>query len=790
MQSFFDPEYTVRKTVSSVMSILIVKGGFHIWPELLGFLTENLLNTDTSIVENSIQAISIIVEDCAQLFENEEYYQVILNMIPNIFRLLDLNQTENVKQHAINTVNILLMTQSPAVCNHLESYAKHLLTMQVDPSPQVRWRIIQGLNAVQELRVDIIMQIFDQVCDLMINALKENDQKIALAATEFWSGIVSQRCNTPQEEELKVQKIFHKLPILLAALFECCRFTEFDRMALMPSKDNDIEFEKKNQSQDNFAEGEEEDYEIGDDEYFTTLRKSSAFTIERYSKIYHDECFFMLLPHLETAMKSQNPDLIEPAILVLGAISDSDGAYGVIKIHLDNLVPYLLEALNSNNELVRSTTLWTLSKFTDWIAQSDRYMEIYINNLCQKMIDNDQNVQEAACAALAVITESAPDKLLPHIQKPLDAFKMVIDIYKGNALVLLLDAIGQMAQSLGENIRNESIISQLMPILNKKYMDIDDESKIIFPLFECFESVVSALGPLSEPFSKPIFERCVNIIQKFMNKVKEDPDSLFTESEYFVGSIDLISFLFSAIGSKAQQLVVQTNFLAMLYELLQLKNNLVKQYVFAMLGDSQKYLGELFKLCLPQFIQVAIDHLIFNDSPEYDKSFMTVCNNACWFLGQAIDSPNSELVRPYIPHIVQRIVSILSASKLNKSLAQNLSVTFGRTGLLESKETAVYLDRVLKQFCMSMKIIKTGAEKNSAFKGICQMIPHNPQAALNAFPYLCFSFVNYKDIPQDLFNIFQGILNSYKNSMESQWEEFMASLPQDLRQQLLTIYNV
>ena len=114
-------------------------------------------------------------------------------------------------------------------------------------------------------------------------------------------------------------------------------------------------------------------------------------------------------------MKSQNPELIEPAILVLGAISDSDGAYGVIKIHLDNLVPYLLEALNSNNELVRSTTLWTLSKFTDWIAQSDRYMEIYINNLCQKMIDNDQNVQEAACAALAVITESAPDKLLPHI---------------------------------------------------------------------------------------------------------------------------------------------------------------------------------------------------------------------------------------------------------------------------------------------------------------------------------------------------------------------------------------
>jgi len=31
----------------------------------------------------------------------------------------------------------------------------------------------------------------------MIAALQEKDQKIALAATEFWSGIALERCNTP-----------------------------------------------------------------------------------------------------------------------------------------------------------------------------------------------------------------------------------------------------------------------------------------------------------------------------------------------------------------------------------------------------------------------------------------------------------------------------------------------------------------------------------------------------------------------------------------------------------------
>ncbi len=80
-------------------------------------------------------------------------------MIPNIFRLLDATQTEGIKQNAINTVNILLLTQSPAIVEHMDSYAKHLLTMQYDQSAQVRWRIIQGINAVMELRVDIILVI-------------------------------------------------------------------------------------------------------------------------------------------------------------------------------------------------------------------------------------------------------------------------------------------------------------------------------------------------------------------------------------------------------------------------------------------------------------------------------------------------------------------------------------------------------------------------------------------------------------------------------------------------------
>lgn len=49
----------------------------------------------------------------------------------------------------------------------------------------------------------------------------------------------------------------------------------------MPSKESDINIEKSTPQED--LEEEEEDFEIGENENFTTLRKSSAFTLERFS---------------------------------------------------------------------------------------------------------------------------------------------------------------------------------------------------------------------------------------------------------------------------------------------------------------------------------------------------------------------------------------------------------------------------------------------------------------------------------------------------------------------------
>jgi len=153
---------------------------------------------------------------------------------------------------------------------------------------------------------------------------------------------------------------------------------------MIPGKETDIK-PSHGTSEEEEEEGGEEDPES-----FTTLRKSSAFTLERISKIIHDDVFFILQPFMENLLLSPEWELQEMAILALGAISDPDGAINGIKPHLQNLVPFLIQMFKNNNEVVRATSLWTLSKFADWFnSDGAPFFQNYVTEIIGRIKDCD-----------------------------------------------------------------------------------------------------------------------------------------------------------------------------------------------------------------------------------------------------------------------------------------------------------------------------------------------------------------------------------------------------------------
>ena len=96
---------------------------------------------------------------------------------------------------------------------------------------------------------------------------------------------------------------------------------------------------------------------------------------------------------------------------------------------------------------------------------------------------------------------------------------------------------------------------------------------------------------------------------------------------------------------------------------------------------------------------------------------MTVCNNACWCLGEiAVSDVNKEIIKPFTEEIVIKLSNIYASKKINKSLAQNIAKTLGRLGLINPEAVAIHLEKIAKQWCVSLRYLKSIAKEEFTFK--------------------------------------------------------------------------
>ena len=159
----------------------------------------------------------------------------------------------------------------------------------------------------------------------------------------------------------------------------------------------------------------------------------------------------------------------------------------------------------------------------------------------------------------------------------------------------MFDCVGSIAQAVGDGLKEPEIISTLLPLLNKKWEQFSDNDRSLLTLFECFESVVFAIKEGIENYAQNIFDRCIKILLYVLSNIQNTYDLIeFTETDFYIRSMDLISSILTALGPKAEAIVMNSNLIQILREFLNIRENCIKQYVFAMVGDLQKNLGACF----------------------------------------------------------------------------------------------------------------------------------------------------------------------------------------------------
>jgi len=785
IKTISDSSSLIRATGSIVITTIASRIGLTTWPELFPALHQMLSTGREDCVEGTFSTFVKLCEDCQDQLDSEEMEAVLNQLIQTFLRYCGYNNAR-IRANSVNCINQFIHSRSGIVTRHINDFLRALFKLAEDESPEVRRYVCRGLVMIQEFNIEQLEPSMNDLVRYMLKQTQDQDEKVALEACEFWMALAE------QQDCVRILGPFLKdlIPVLINGM----KYSENDIMALkgdeddehVPDSDQDIRprhaKSKMHGGGDMGDESDDDDDPMSD----WNIRKCSAAALDQLSNVFRDEILPFVLPKLEEILFHKDWVSRESGILVLGAISDGC-SHGMAE-HLPKIVPFLIQSLADKKALVRSITCWTLSRYSSWIVQQsmlshDTYLKPLINELLQRILDHNKRVQEAACSAFATLEEEACSELVPYLGFILQTLVYAFSKYQKKNLLILYDAIGTLADSVGSHLNKPEYIEQLMPPLYAKWNDLRDDDRDLFPLLECLSSVATALGLGFQPYAQPVFERCIKLVDQTLRNEAgyEEYELDASNKDFAIVALDLLSGLAEGLGKIIEPFVENSNLLQLMAQCMNDPLPEVRQSAFALLGDLTK---ACFKLVQPHVDQL-IPILALNLNPE----FISVCNNACWAIGEIAIVIGPSMKR-FIPAVLPPLIEISRRSQ-PKTLLENTGITLGRLGLHCAREVAPELGQFIRSWCTSLRNIRDNEEKDSAFRGMCFMIHANATAIVPDLIYFIDAVVSWQHPKEDLKHLFAQILHGFKNQIgEPQWVNFRSQFPPPLSQKLQQQYDM
>jgi transportin-1 len=104
--------------------------------------------------------------------------------------------------------------------------------------------------------------------------------------------------------------------------------------------------------------------------------------------------------------------------------------------------------------------------------------------LLKMVLDGNKRVQEAGCSAFATLEEEAGMELVPFLEPILRNLTFAFGKYQQKNLLILYDALGTLADSVGSSLGAPLYLDILMPPLIERWMKLADSDPDLVPLLE------------------------------------------------------------------------------------------------------------------------------------------------------------------------------------------------------------------------------------------------------------------------------------------------------------------
>ncbi|BES96472.1 IBN_N [Nesidiocoris tenuis] len=789
-----DPSQLIRASIGIVISTIVVKGGLTAWPQLLPHLCHMMDSPDYNACEGALNTLEKICEDAKELHSMTGSDSPLHALIPKFITFFG-HSSSKLRCHAISCINCFIIVQNPIFQCHIDLFMQGLFNLSTDKDKEVCKQVCRALSLLLETKVDRLMPHMNGIVEYMLSRTQDSDESLALESSEFWHYLA--------ESGLCKDILRPHLPRLIPLLISNMKLSDIEIVvlkgdredAMVPDADQDIRprFYRQIDRGDRNDCGNSDDDEDGyDDESLLdnwNLRKSSAAALDAIATIFKNDLLPTILPVLKETLFHSDWIVKESGILALGAIAEGC-FYGMVP-HLNDLIPYLINCMASERSLIRVITCWTISRYFRWILSdtSDVYLKPLLSRLLERMLDNNKKVQQSACSALAKLEEEAGLRLVPYLETILQTLVTAFPNYQRKNLAILYDAVGTLARYLGHHLNQQQYIDLFMPRVIDKWNATRDDDKELFPLFECVACIASALQTGFLPFSGPVFKRCLSLVEKTLDQqiVVTDESEFYEEpdKDLAICALDLIGSVVGAVNEQIESLLAESNLMNLLYKCMLDTTPEVRQSSFTLLGD-------IARACFPA-IRPLVNQLIPILCQNFHPHHVSVCNNAIWSLGEISTKLTASELQPYLPTILRNLMEVIHTE--NRLLVGIAAVTLCRLGCVAPEELGPHLSSFAKQWCIAICTTRDRVEKESSFRGMCQIIMTNPYGISQELYNFCNAAASLaypnEAVPDDLKEAIGNILQGFKSqTKEEEWQMFFSRFPQQTLVHLANNYSI
>ncbi|TYZ62117.1 hypothetical protein PybrP1_012104 [[Pythium] brassicae (nom. inval.)] len=753
-----DPLPAIRNAAGSVVTTFVSQYTFlDEWPELMPALLRCLELPDEHAVAGAFGALRKISEDSAAKLEHSPS-RPLNALVP---KLLAYFQHPNpaFRRDALECLNNVLVYLPVGLVVQMDSFLAGISQLTLDPSNDVRKLVCKSIVILLEVGVQYLLPHIESIIQFILRANQDADESVAIEACEFWASF----CDLREFSEIK-HVLAPYLPQIVPLLFARMVYSEEDL----------LDFEAEEQSQHENVPDRPEDIKP---------------LLDSLSNGYGNLILPDLLPLLKERLSLAGPwPLVESGILALGAIAD--GCYAGITEHLPHLFPFLLQKLEDPMPLVRSITCWTLSRYASWVVdQGDpALLQPLVEAMLKRILDPHKKVQEAACSAFCTLEEEAREELVPYLAPILQNLMFAFSKYQAKNLLILYDAIGTLADAIGDELNQPELIAVLMPPLIAKWNHLDDHNRELLPLFECLAPVAQALGPGFQEFAATVYARCERIVGNELladAMYEENPaEAEEGDAELIVCALDLVSGIIEGLRGSSAALLAGSNILNIVLGCVGHEVLDVRQSAMGVVGDLAKHALAVLRPGLGHLLPVLIKNI--------DADEPTVCNNASWAVGEIAVRIGGDM-EPYVPSCLERLIGMINRPKLPRNLVENCAITIGRLGYVCPTVVGPHLGEFAKRWCRALAHVRAPEEKEHCFLGLCYMVKVNPAGIVADFMYMCGAVASLEGqnlANPELSDMLYQIVHGFKTSLGENWPGYFASFPDALREFLIKRFNV